>query len=100
MEELERKVSQKLALIEIGDEVIIKRGEGQPACEYDTTTVVCFKQGSTMITIEGIILSRRTLSDIEKTGNHFVEVTPSDEAKKINQQMTGAGEFNRRSLGL
>ncbi len=76
-------IGVRISELQPGDEVIILKGEGYPAVQKETCTVIWKVSGYSALTIDGIRLSCNSLTDLIVTGNQFETYQVSPEAIQI-----------------
>ena len=72
-----------IASLSPGDEIIIRKGFGDPKTEKEIKDIIYNIHCFSALTANGIQLMCRDAIGIKRTGKHFTEYDVSPEAKKI-----------------
>lgn len=83
-------LSQKIANLRPGDEILILKGEGYLPVLQETAAIIAFVDGGSAICHEGTVISENCISDLILTDRHHESYEVNMEAMRIWNQVLAA----------
>lgn len=76
----------RIGELKSGDEIIILKGEGYPAVDKETMTIVWIVAGYSALCADGTTISCLTISDFIPTDRHHDNFVISDAARQMEEE--------------